>query len=618
MSETIVKAACPCPADTVPDTRETDGPCGTPVGARCVDLESFYRAGRFLSSILNIEELLQAIVEEALSAVRGTRGFVGLVNRSTGDLELRIMAGKGWDQQPQRAIKITDEPGHGITVWVAATGVPYVSGDVRRDPHYAMFFPDVRSELAVPLLNRDGRTIGVLNVESEEIDAFDDRDLQLLGALANQASISISVANYRAREAALIEIGNELACSTDMDEVLECVVRRSSELLRADECSVFQLDATGGRLILRASDRMMQHQVGTLTYQLGEGLTGWVAQHAEVVRVANVREDPRWRGLYPELPAGSIESYLAVPVFHQAELWGVLRVVRRKPASSIVRNDFTERDEVLMKTLARQVGAAITQHSLVTQQLQMERMAAWGEMSARSAHMIGNKVFALKGQLNELEHLAAGRSLETRDVLEVVERAKRGVFQLEEVLMEFRDFLMATHLNLKPTDLNELVSATVSESFARHGSVSVSCDLAPGLPLIAADAGKLRRAISELLENAVNHQPEGAEIRIVTGRWGPEERRAHPALRFHNPRTDATEGVRLEVIDWGPGIPEENKNRLFTPFFTTRSKGMGLGLSIVKGIIDAHHGAIAEVGRPGEGARFLIVLPGQAADGKPD
>lgn len=61
--------------------------------------------------------------------------------------------------------------------------------------------------------------------------------------------------------------------------------------------------------------------------------------------------------------------------------------------------------------------------------------------------------------------------------------------------------------------------------------------------------------------------------------------------------------------DRGPGIPTENKERLFTPFFTTRSKGMGLGLSIVKGIVDAHQGVIGEVGRHGEGAHFIIVLP---------
>lgn len=576
-----------------------------PQGAEAVELESFYRAGRFLSSILDIDELLKAILEEGLDAVRGTRGFVGLVNRSTGDLELRIVAGQGWDEATQRKIRITDGPGNGITIQVIITGVPYVTGDVRRDPHYVMFFPDVRSEIAVPLVNRDGRVIGVINVESEQIDAFTHRDLQLLVALANQAAIAISVANYRAREAALIEIGNELSSSEDMDQLLTRVVECSAKLLRADDCSLFQLSADGEALVLRASGEMLRSSIGTHTYRLGEGLTGWVAEHQQPARVADVRADPRWRGLYPELPSQAIETYLAVPVFSRSELWGVLRVVRRKPASSVISNDFTERDEKLLTTLARQVGAAITQQTLIDRQLKMERMAAWGEMSARSAHMIGNKVFALKGQLNELEYLAGKKQLTNEEVLDVVQRAKTGVFRLEEILNEFRDFLLATHLDRKPTDLNDLVTATVRESFPKDGPVSIEVETGPGLPPVLADGTKLRRAISELLENSVNHQGEGGRIRVVTGSWGSEERERYPEIAY--PAREA--GVRIEVLDTGPGIPDENKRQLFTPFFTTRSKGMGLGLSIVKGIVDAHQGVIREVGRHGEGAHFIIVLP---------
>jgi signal transduction histidine kinase len=580
-----------------------------PQGGGALELEPFYRASRFLSSILDLDELLRAILEEGLAAVHGTRGFVSLINRSTGELEFRFTAGQGWDAHPFRALKIMDGPGQGITIWVAANGVPYVSGDVRRDPHYVMFFPDVRSEIAVPLVDSEGCTIGVLNIESEEIDAFSQRDLQLLLALSNQASIAISVADYRAREAALIGIGNELASSTQMDELLRRVVRLSAELLRADDCSIFSLSPDGGRLILGASGDMLAPYLGTLTYKVGEGLTGWVAQHGASARVADVREDPRWRGLYPELPAEAIEAYLAVPVFRRKGLWGVLRVVRRKSASSIVRTDFTVRDENLLTTLAGQVGAAINQQILIDRQLQMERMAAWGEMSARSAHMIGNKVFALKGQLNELEHLAQGAEFSRGDVLDVVQRSRQSLFRLEEILTEFRDFLMATHLDRKPVELNELVQGTVREDFARGGPVTVRVETAEGLPLVAADGAKLRRALSELLENAANHQ-EGGEIRVVTGPWGETERVAHPEIPLR--RDWAREGgaVRLEVMDQGPGIPQEHKERLFTPFFTTRAKGMGLGLSIVKGIIDAHQGAIAEVGREGEGAHFLIVLPG--------
>ncbi len=573
------------------------------------ELESFYRVGRFLSSILDTDELLRAILEEGLRAVRGTRGFVGLVNRSTGELETRITAGAGWEDSVPRRFLITDRSGNGIVARVAASGIPYVTGDVRQDPHYVMVFADVRSEIAVPLVNRDRRVIGVINVESESIDAFSQRDLQLLVALANQAAIAISVANHRARETVLIEIGKQLSAATDMDELFRRIVHSAQVLLRTDDCSLFQLNAEGSHLILRATGPMLADRVGQQTYAIGQGLTGWVAQHPQPTRVRSVREDPRWRGLYPGLPTDEIESFLAVPVFERSQPWGVLRVLRRHRADAVISNEFTDRDEALLTTLAGQVGASITQQTLIARQVEMERMAAWGEMSARSAHMIGNRVFALKGQVNELEHLLRSTEVPLEEVRSVLGRTKLSIQRLEEILSEFKDFLMATHLQRSPVDPAELVWSIVTETLGKHGGAKWAVTAEPGLPPIEADAGKLRRAISELLENAVHHQPAGGTIRVEVSRWTAADRARWPGITEGNAWTGGDAAISIQVRDEGPGIPPENKPRLYTPFFTTRARGMGLGLSIVKGIVDAHRGAIAEVGEPGEGARFVIVLP---------
>lgn len=600
-----------------------------------IELESFYRARRFLGSILDLDELLRALLEEGLEAVRGTRGFVGLLNRPRGELELRITAGRGWDTLPIRTLPIREAPGSGITVQVVRTGEPYLTGDVRRDPHYRMFFPDVRSELAVPLVNRDGWTLGVLNIESEVVDAFSHRDLQLLISLANQAAIAISVARLRAREAALLEFGNHLASTADPDDLLQRATQAAAEILRADECSLFQVDETGENLILRAAGPDGHDWVGRVTYRVGEGLTGWVAEHGATLRVPNVREDPRWRGLYPALQEDTVEAFLATPISPQGTLWGVLRAVRRQPrpedAHALMPQEFTVRDVLIAETLARQVAASLTRQLLMEQQLRMERLAAWGELSARAAHMIGNKVFALKGQLNELEHLTRAPHLEAREVLDVVARARRSTGQLEEILNEFRDFMTATRLDRTATDLNELVRAVVTETIPRADAPAVQLELDPDLPPVQVDAAKLRRALSELLENAVIHQGPRGTLTLRTGLWGAADAARWPALVVAarritgRPPADAAPplpedpagaepvpppAVRIEVQDEGPGIRDTARSRLFDPFYTTRSRGMGLGLSIVKGIVEAHDGAITEVGRPGEGAHFVILIPG--------
>jgi signal transduction histidine kinase len=647
-------------------------------GCIAAELESFHRVGRFLSSILDLNELLRAILEEALDAVGAMRGFVALVDHGTGELVVRFTAGSGWDEaKRQRRIKISDAPGHGITSYVAATGLPYVCDDVSSDPRYVMYFPDVRSELAVPLLDRHGRAIGVLNIEDERPHAFSPRDQQLLVVLASQASIAITMADYRAREAALIEVGNELSTISDTDELMRRVIHKTAELLRADDCSIFQLNAAGDCLILRASQGLLASRVGQFTYRMGEGLTGWVAQHAQPVRTGDVRQDPRWRGLYPELPPEQIEACLAVPIRGREGLLGVLRVVRRKrvvcdgpdssgeggvpPEKESFDNYFTDEDEALLTTLAGQVGAALLQQRLIDKLVQTERMAAWGEMSARSAHMIGNKVFAIKGHLNELEHVLAalatagdplptapvesGRGTSLRQasrpggeplspgteavggrpsavddapietLRDLTAQLHQGVSRLEEILQEFRDFVMATQLKTAEVSVGELLRDTIAEACAAARGVRLSLDVTQDLPHVPADASRLRRAFSELVENAVNHQAEGGELLISAQPLTPETRERLRGLGIGGNgggRLLEQAVVVVEFVDRGPGIPAENKSKLFMPFFTTRAKGMGLGLSIVKGIIDAHGGLIREVGRPGEGARFVILLPSVA------
>ncbi|MGQ9697567.1 MAG: ATP-binding protein [Armatimonadota bacterium] len=97
-------------------------------------------------------------------------------------------------------------------------------------------------------------------------------------------------------------------------------------------------------------------------------------------------------------------------------------------------------------------------------------------------------------------------------------------------------------------------------------------------------------------------QPAGGVLKVSTGLAGKDD------LVLMKCRAPGPV-IKVEFSDGGPGVPAQDKKRIFDPFFTTRSKGMGLGLSIVKGIVEAHRGTIAEVGEPGLGARFVILLP---------
>jgi signal transduction histidine kinase len=125
--------------------------------------------------------------------------------------------------------------------------------------------------------------------------------------------------------------------------------------------------------------------------------------------------------------------------------------------------------------------------------------------------------------------------------------------------------------------------------------------LDPSLGKVPLDSKRFRRAISELIENSLTYIDSG-EMTVRTSRV---DRSATDVTR--NSKTMSF--AQIVVEDSGPGVDSEQKSVIFQPFYSGRAKGMGLGLSIVKGIVEAHGGYVFEAGEQGLGARFVILMP---------
>jgi signal transduction histidine kinase len=582
------------------------------------------------TSLAEADEVLKATLEEAMKAVGGTRAFLALVDTLTGELALRFTAGDGWTEDIRR-LRVnlkTDEPGsagargggerQGITRHVLLSSRRYWTGDVSQDPYYIGFFDDVRSEVAVPIIARGGGAVGVINVESTETDAFNEEHANILTVLARRVALIISMAEHQLREEALIAIGKDFNSIADLDALMQDVVAQATKILRADDCSLFLMDDDSDTLRLAASYGQLQDQAGALDvhYEPGQGLTGWVAQNGEVIRTGDPRNDPRWEGLVMEAPAGEIAAVMAAPIWTQRSKAGVLRVVRlRKGVLAFLSQEFTQADEDVFVTLASQLAVAIDRTRLMNRILQSERMAAWGEMSARAAHMIGNTVFGVKGHINELTHWIRDNAkhpeqpTDWQDAVQLTEHVTRGIYRLEGILGEFRDFVLATQLHPVDSDVNQILRRVTAETFPRHSNIDLVLNLAPQLPPMAVDEVKLKRAFSELIENSVDFQPHGGQLTIRTALAEKETISSLTRQQFQGPV------IQIEFIDRGPGLTDADRARVFTPFYTRKAKGMGLGLSIVKGIIEAHGGIIREIGDLDagkghqQGAHFIVLLP---------
>jgi two-component system nitrogen regulation sensor histidine kinase NtrY len=148
----------------------------------------------------------------------------------------------------------------------------------------------------------------------------------------------------------------------------------------------------------------------------------------------------------------------------------------------------------------------------------------------------------------------------------------------------------------RPADLNSIVENSLALFAGRLGTIRVRLDLAPGLPLILADPEALKRALSNLIDNAA----EAMQNSLL--------RELHVSSRQLASSSDAPGMIELCVADTGPGLTDEMRERLFLPYFSTKQRGTGLGLAIAAKILQEHHGSIRAERNIPAGARFILEL----------
>ncbi|MEO7453147.1 MAG: GAF domain-containing protein [Fimbriimonadales bacterium] len=548
---------------------------------------------------------LYSLCEHALKFTGARNAMVADYSVEHGYMTLR--AGIGHDWRPDllgAQINIADDTSEGITAYVAATGRTYRSDDVTQERLYRRLITGTRSELAAPIRDANARVRGVLNVESDQAAYFGDEAQRNLELLAVIAGIALDREDQGTREDALMQIGTALDEARTEEGLLKRVAMVTQAVMRVSAYSIFLWDEEEQAFTLRDT-------VGSSTlppdaqYTAGEGVTGWVCQSGEAIRLSDPAGDERWRGKYVEFPVESISSFMAVPIMSGGNCMGCMRAMRRRPQNRYIENRFTEDDEKLLSAIADQLGTGLEKLRSLNKLIDRERMAAWGELSAKNSHMIGNRVFALKGDLNELRFLLDEQNIDRDAIKEIANSLEAGVVRLDNILHEFRDFVTATKLHLSKGDINEVVKSAAQALVPASSNVMIDFDLAPNLPEMTLDIEKVERAIAELVENSLHFIDHG-RIAVTTRPASISD------LVEAKLPTAKGEHISITISDKGPGVEENRKKRIFEPYQSSRPRGMGLGLSIVKGIVDAHGGKVFESGQEGKGAKFVILLPVEA------
>jgi signal transduction histidine kinase len=220
--------------------------------------------------------------------------------------------------------------------------------------------------------------------------------------------------------------------------------------------------------------------------------------------------------------------------------------------------------------------------------LQAERVAAWRAMAPRLAHELKKPLFPIQLSLETLRRAVDRGSPDPAFLRDTSDAVLGELRSLVRVIDAFTEVARLPPPRLAPTDLNEVVDHVLALYAARAGAVQIE-RASTAVPPVSGDADLLGRALGNLVANALEAMPDGGTLRVRT-RAGAE-------------------GVAVDVEDTGPGIREEDRARLLTPYFTTKPGGTGLGLAIVQGIVSDHGGRLDFSSPPGGGAAFTIVLP---------
>jgi len=322
-----------------------------PVNPRIEPVDAAYlmKLTDALNTTLDLDTLLNRTSELVRAVIHYRIFAIFLLNERTQELRMRFQIG----HTPQAA-RMRFPLGKGVVGQVALTRQPVLINDVSQDPNYIAAHPDVRAELAVPLIAKN-RLIGVLDIESEQTDFFRPEHLRTLTVTASRIAQAIENARLYARVSrqaqtleVLNEISVELASILDLDPLLERVGQLLRRLIDYQMFSIMLLDEKGDTLITRYAWRFGSSNAPMRRIAITSGLVGAAVREWRPINVPDVNKDTRYLAMNPET-----RSELVIPLFYKGRVIGVLDLEHTRPAF------FNDEHERTLTTLAAQVAIAI-------------------------------------------------------------------------------------------------------------------------------------------------------------------------------------------------------------------------------------------------------------------
>jgi two-component system NtrC family sensor kinase len=436
-----------------------------------------------------------------------------------------------------------------------------------------LFEDQIVSALSVPVLAGE-RLLGVLNaakVASSNSPPFSEADQELLMLLAAQAAIAIEnarlytqMAQSEARYRALLQHATDAVLL--IDAAGQAILDVNLALEQLSGYSREELLTMVPRLLLPDAERLIQAALNN-----GRGASTGGREAPEIETELRTRQ---------EQSATVAASVSAVPHAGQQLVL-------------VIARDMSERQRI-----AKQL-------------VQAEKLAALGRLSASLAHEINNPLQAI----NNSVHLLLSRQLTEEKRQVYLSMTRDEIERLISIVQRMLDFYRPSREGMRPVDVNDILDTvlTLTESQLHERGVQIVREGDGRLPRVFAISNHLKQVCFNLIFNAAEAMPEGGELRVraYLDDGAADDPAEASYVAVSGGRAGAVRGpaVVVELSDTGMGIPAHELPKIFEPFYTTRTKGTGLGLAVSYSIIEQHHGELAVRSAAGQGTTFRIRLP---------
>jgi two-component system, NtrC family, nitrogen regulation sensor histidine kinase NtrY len=286
-------------------------------------------------------------------------------------------------------------------------------------------------------------------------------------------------------------------------------------------------------------------------------------------------------------------------LFSEADLREIRYLMNRARRTGVAGSQLELKREQGVCHLAVTVSALQMRRGFVvviedtSELLRGQKAAAWQEVARRIAHEIKNPLTPISLSADRIARQLTRARLPGdihRIFDECAQTIQREVLSVKQLVDEFAQFSRFPAAQPVPAELNDIVESALSVFSGRLDSIELVKDLSPALPLVLADGEQIKRVIVNLIDNAAEAMNESPVKRLLVS----------------TEAASSGETVVLSVVDTGPGVSAEDKEKLFLPYFSRKERGTGLGLAIVNHIINEHHGRVRVEENFPSGARFVV------------